>query len=188
MNKKQEPRLIDGSYYFVKLLSGSEWIFIKDDSREDKTYSRESFCLKANFYDNNKSLICENNEIDYIRNATYDEFCILNDRAGIDGEEYQVDEGYSIMEEITNNSVEFGYNNPKNKYSREIFPNVWVDVYDVLRAFKVEDGALAHLIKKALADGQRGHKDQMEDRVDILNSAKCAIRNLEIEMKIEENE
>lgn len=50
-----------------------------------------------------------------------------------------------------------------NKYSREIKPGVWVDVYDVLRAFNVTCGAVAHAVKKLLALGQRGVKDERQD-------------------------
>ena len=60
---------------------------------------------------------------------------------------------------------------PRNKYMREIKPGVWVDVYDVIRAFTVTDGALQHLLKKALAVGQRGHKDAATDYKDIVDSA-----------------
>lgn len=59
---------------------------------------------------------------------------------------------------------------PRNKYDREIKPGVWVDVYDVLDAFDVKDAAFAHAIKKLLACGVRGHKDEAEDRKDILAS------------------
>lgn len=61
------------------------------------------------------------------------------------------------------------------KYLREIKPGVLVDVYDVLRAFAVVNPALQHLIKKALAVGQRGHKDAAEDLQNIYESAKRAI-------------
>lgn len=61
------------------------------------------------------------------------------------------------------------------KYLREIKPGVFVDVYDVLRAFAVVNPALQHLIKKALAVGQRGHKDAAEDLRNIYESAKRAI-------------
>lgn len=64
---------------------------------------------------------------------------------------------------------------PHNKYMREVKPGVWCDVYDVLRAWKVEDPCLQHLLKKALASGQRGHKDLKEDLDDILASAKRAV-------------
>jgi hypothetical protein len=64
----------------------------------------------------------------------------------------------------------------RNKYMREIKPGVWVDVYDVIRAFNVTDGALQHLLKKALAVGQRGHKDAEEDYKDILASAERALQ------------
>lgn len=58
-----------------------------------------------------------------------------------------------------------------NKYQREIKPGVFVDVYDVLQAFDVTNPALQHLVKKALAVGQRGHKDAAEDLQDIIDSA-----------------
>lgn len=58
-----------------------------------------------------------------------------------------------------------------NKYSRMIAPGVYVDVYDVLKAFGVNCPALQHLIKKALAAGNRGHKDLMTDLDDIIDSA-----------------
>ena len=63
-----------------------------------------------------------------------------------------------------------------NKYMREILPGVWVDVYDVLQAWKVTNPALQHLIKKALQPGHRGHKTLEEDLNDIASSAKRAIR------------
>ncbi|WP_252108969.1 MULTISPECIES: hypothetical protein [unclassified Halomonas] len=61
-----------------------------------------------------------------------------------------------------------------SKYHREIKPGVWVDVYDILQAWDVRNSALQHLIKKALAPGQRGHKDLMTDMDDIIASAKRA--------------
>jgi len=63
---------------------------------------------------------------------------------------------------------------------REIKPGVFVDVYDVLYAFKVIDPCLQHLIKKALATGLRGHKDEREDLVDIVDSAKRAVNEYDV--------
>ena len=63
----------------------------------------------------------------------------------------------------------------RNKYSREIKPKVFVDVYDVLRAFAVTDPCLQHLAKKALCAGLRGHKDRLEDLEDIKKSIERAI-------------
>lgn len=59
----------------------------------------------------------------------------------------------------------------KSKYHREIKPGVWVDVYDVLHAWRVQNPALQHLIKKALQPGERGHKDKAQDMSDIVASA-----------------
>lgn len=61
-----------------------------------------------------------------------------------------------------------------SKYNRPC-KGFTIDVYDVLKAFNVTCPALQHLIKKALAVGQRGHKDASEDLKDILASAKRAI-------------
>lgn len=81
--------------------------------------------------------------------------------------------------QFLNPLVEVSAQPARNKYMREIKPDVWVDVYDVIRAFTVTDGALQHLLKKALAVGQRGHKDTSEDYKDILASAKRALEIFE---------
>lgn len=58
-----------------------------------------------------------------------------------------------------------------NKYLREVRPGVMIDVYDVLQAWRVDNPALQHLIKKALQAGQRGHKSREDDLNDIVASA-----------------
>ena len=76
------------------------------------------------------------------------------------------------------------YSNPRlknkkddqsNKYDREIKPNVFVDVYDVLHAFKVVNPAAQHAIKKLLCSGSRGHKTKEQDLKEALDSIKRAI-------------
>jgi len=57
-----------------------------------------------------------------------------------------------------------------NKYQREIKPGVYVDVYDVLKAFEVSCPAMAHAIKKCLAPGQRGVKDAEQDKEEAIMS------------------
>lgn len=52
---------------------------------------------------------------------------------------------------------------------------VETDVYRVLDAFKVSDPCLQHLVKKALAAGDRGHKDLAQDYQDIVHSANSAL-------------
>jgi len=59
---------------------------------------------------------------------------------------------------------------PRNKYMREVAPGIWIDVYDIIDAFDVTDGGMQHALKKILACGSRGHKDEEEDRSDILAS------------------
>lgn len=63
----------------------------------------------------------------------------------------------------------------RNKYMREIKKDVWVDCYDVIRAFGVTDPCLQHMAKKVLACGQRHHKDTATDLKDILDSAQRAV-------------
>ena len=70
--------------------------------------------------------------------------------------------------------IRMGDEEPRNKYHREIKPGVWVDVYDVLAAWAVDNPALQHLIKKALQPGERGHKTREQDLADIVASAKRA--------------
>ena len=81
-------------------------------------------------------------------------------------------------EEIYKEYIDVG--KPANKYLREIKPSVYVDVYDVLKAWEVSNPALQHLIKKALQAGNRGHKDLETDMQDIIDSA---IRAKELEVK-----
>lgn len=84
----------------------------------------------------------------------------------------------ALTAEITNTAQ--GLPVPKNKYQRVIQNAegcaMIIDVYDVLQAFQVTDPALQHLVKKALAAGQRGHKDEAQDLKDIVVSGERAIQ------------
>lgn len=62
-----------------------------------------------------------------------------------------------------------------NKYQKEIKSEVFVDVYDVLKAFNVTCPATAHAIKKLLCPGQRGIKDKEQDLSEAMASIKRAI-------------
>ncbi len=63
----------------------------------------------------------------------------------------------------------------RSKYDRPVPKKTHMDVYDVLEAFDVQCPALQHLIKKALCAGLRGHKEAMEDLIDIEDSAHRAV-------------
>jgi hypothetical protein len=63
----------------------------------------------------------------------------------------------------------------KNKYQREVKEGVFVDVYDVLKAFNVVNPAMSHAIKKMLAPGQRGAKDVIQDMKEAIQSIERAI-------------
>jgi len=74
------------------------------------------------------------------------------------------------------------------KYKRVIYPagqvvvhkkcdliGLEVDVYCVLKAFKVTDGPVAHAVKKLLCLGQRGKGDKLQDLVDVEAAVSRAI-------------
>lgn len=63
----------------------------------------------------------------------------------------------------------------RNKYQREIKPGVWVDVYDVLKAFDITCPAMAHAVKKCLAPGKRGVKDSLQDKREAITSIERSI-------------
>ena len=66
-----------------------------------------------------------------------------------------------------------------NKYQREC-KGVLIDVYDVLQAFDVRNSATQHAIKKLLAAGKRGHKDNIQDLGEARDSI---VRAIELEKK-----
>ena len=65
---------------------------------------------------------------------------------------------------------------------------VETDVYRVLDAFKVTDPCLQHLVKKALAAGDRGHKDLAQDYQDIIHSANSAYDLLQAKGQVQEQD
>ncbi len=69
-----------------------------------------------------------------------------------------------------------------SKYHREIKSNVYVDVYDVLLAFRVENPAVQHAVKKLLAPGKRGFKSTITDLEEAIISIN---RGIELEKEIE---
>jgi len=88
------------------------------------------------------------------------------------------DEELEAINEVIYQSKDMVNAPENNKYLREIKTGVFVDVYDVLKAWDVRNPALQHLIKKALQAGGRGHKDLRTDLADITASA---IRAQELE-------
>ena len=62
----------------------------------------------------------------------------------------------------------------KSKYDRAC-KGIYIDVYDVLLAFEVKNPATQHAIKKLLASGQRGYKDEVQDLEEARDSIVRAI-------------
>lgn len=94
---------------------------------------------------------------------------------GTSWDDYKIDFSQPVNKEEEAPRPDMVNKPPHNKYMREIKPGVWVDVYDVIQAWKVTNSAQQHLIKKALQGGQRGHKDYETDMHDIIASATRAI-------------
>ena len=67
-----------------------------------------------------------------------------------------------------------------NKYKREIKKDMYIDVYDVLKAFEVSNPAIQHAVKNLLAGGKRGYKDITQDFEEAIVSIQRGIE-LEIE-------
>lgn len=63
---------------------------------------------------------------------------------------------------------------PLNKYSRVLRSGELLDVYDVLDAFKVENPAVQHALKKMLCSGSRGYKDYQTDIQEAIDSLERA--------------
>jgi len=72
------------------------------------------------------------------------------------------------------NAIESKSGIVKNKYQREV-KGIFIDVYNILKAFDVTDPAIAHATKKLLAAGKRGHKDRKQDLMEAIESIKRAI-------------
>jgi hypothetical protein len=64
-----------------------------------------------------------------------------------------------------------------NKYKRKC-KGVELDVYDVLKAFEVHCPARQHAIKKILCTGIRGHKDELKDLNESIESLNRAVELL----------
>ncbi len=62
----------------------------------------------------------------------------------------------------------------KNKYQRKC-KGVYIDVYDVLKSFEVNNPAVQHAAKKLLASGKRGYKDTVQDLKEAIASIERAI-------------
>ena len=65
-----------------------------------------------------------------------------------------------------------------NKYQRQV-PSTAIDIYDVLKAYRVTCPATQHAIKKLLQPGERGHKDKLTDLREALASVERAIQMAE---------
>ena len=70
-------------------------------------------------------------------------------------------------------------NEPDERKHKHYFKDVrhldFIDVYRVIDLWEVSDPCLQHIIKKCLAAGKRGHKDEDKDFQDIFDSAARAL-------------
>jgi len=156
---RSEPFFSDGYWYISGWAKHNKKLFSSDEIPKfwNKTIiTREEFIKAYN----------EKNGIGKVDHEFPDKSRIDQiGQNGGDGEHYDA---------VKWGSVENTIANLKSKYHRQIKPGVFVDVYDVLNAWGVQNPALQHLIKKALQPGERGHKDLQTDLNDIIASAKRA--------------
>lgn len=83
-----------------------------------------------------------------------------------------VGDAEQIMNRVSDNLEKFvtDTTEPVNRYKREILPGVWIDFYDIAACYEMTDHAMTHALKKMLAMGNRGFKDEAQDRKDIYDS------------------
>lgn len=97
-----------------------------------------------------------------------------NDNSKLLGEivdEFKIPAGDHVINWLRKHTkVEVKPTTHRSKYDREIVPGVFIDVYDVLSAFKTESPAVDHAVKKLLAPGKRGHKDRVTDLKEAIQS------------------
>ena len=63
-----------------------------------------------------------------------------------------------------------------SKYHRQIKKDIngWSDIYDTLDAYRVDNPAIAHAVKKMLCAGTRGYKDYQQDIQEAIDSLERA--------------
>lgn len=59
-----------------------------------------------------------------------------------------------------------------------------IDVYRIIEIFEITDPAAQHILKKCIATGKRGHKDERRDWEDIVDSAQRKIEMLEEDSEV----
>jgi hypothetical protein len=64
-------------------------------------------------------------------------------------------------------------------YKRDVSRLNTIDVYRIIDLFGVTCPVAQHVLKKSLADGQRGHKDLRKDWQDIMDSAERRLQMLD---------
>lgn len=168
------------SYQDLKLFQKEEYICVIENKFGEERYSineEPKFNIQYNYKLINKKhedilrayLDGKAIEYDCINSGwTYSDFIC----------DYREDGYYRIKETKSDNGVmdiDIDEEPKQNKNTRKIVGHkggiAYVDVYDVLTAFKVKNPALQHLIKKALYVGIKGHKDSSTYLQDIIDSA-----------------
>ena len=70
-----------------------------------------------------------------------------------------------------------------NHYFRDC-PYDKIDVYRIIDIFEITDPVAQHILKKCIATGKRGHKDEERDWQDILDSAQRRLDMIAEDAKI----
>lgn len=75
--------------------------------------------------------------------------------------------------------------NKHSHYFRDITGYKKLDVYRLLALFNVTDPCAQHIAKKAIACGERGHKDLRRDLQDIIDTAQRRLEMLDEDAEIQ---
>ncbi len=186
INAKDCPELVEGNVYNVNWFDGKYWLYILmslgeyQEYPENKGFNHERFkpyVEDTAKEDSNEFVVDEHYQSRTYHLWTSDEFVETSELgAHTDTKTWTKPVQYNKGDKVISLADGNTYKKvPNNKYAREIKPGVFVDVYDVIYAFTVNDPCIQHAIKKLLAAGERGHKDRLEDLEDIVASVNRAI-------------
>jgi len=134
---------------------------VKYQNGETETWLSGDIDWSSDICGNESFLIQEYRVLEDTSNCIYDDIGELSNELGFTEEEQ-----YSMKNQTKYDKVVF------DKLDPSIVATV--DVYSILEAFNVTCPALAHLTKKSLNVGSRGHKNRKQDLLDIIDSAKRA--------------
>lgn len=157
----------DKNYRSAKLKDDVYSIFVEDSEGSYEVYTNNYNFVKYTKGGNYSSW----NVIEKVPKSTLRDFDASTDVKDSDGT--NCPSGHDGPEGSTSDGVENVDKGEKYRLlirDRKTGETIWVDVYDVLEAFKITCSAMAHAIKKFLVAGKRGVKGYDKDCNEGINS------------------